>query len=155
MADLVFNVAKGRGVQLAKNVEDNSPVAAVLRVFAIISTDTDDALKDADTMAAVFALTNTAEASAGTNYANISCDETQITITLDDTNNLHDAILADQTFSAITTSEVWTDLIVAYDADGTDTDATTIPLSLHDFAVTPNGGDVVADFPAIGFFRAS
>ena len=154
MADLVFNVAKGRGVQLAKNVEDNDPAAAVLRVFAIVSTDTDDDLKDADTMAAVLALSSTAEAT-NSGYANISCDETQITITLDDTNNLHDAILADQTFTSIVAGDDWTDIIVAYDPDGTDTDSGTIPLSLHDFVVSPNGGNIVADFPATGFFRAS
>ncbi len=154
MADLIFNVAKGRGIQLCKNVEDNSPAAAVLRIFAIVSTDTDAALKVADTMAAVFALTNTAEAT-NTNYANITDDGTDLTINLDDTNHLHDAILADQTFTAIAAGSNWTHLIIAYDADGTDTDANTIPLSAHTFAVTPNGGDIVADFPVTGFFRAS
>ena len=154
MADLVFNVAKGRGIQMAKNVKDNDPVAAVLRIFAIVSTDTDDALKDADTMAAVFALANTAEAT-NSGYANITDDGTDLTITLDDTNNIHDAILADQTFASIVAGDNWTDLIIAYDADGTDTDSGTIPLSLHDFIVTPNGGNIVADFPVTGFFRAS
>ena len=154
MADVIFNVAKGRGVQLAKNVDDNDPVAAVLRVFAIVTTDTDDVVRAANTMAEVWALANTLEAT-NVGYANIACDDTQITITLDDTNDLHDAILLDQTFTAVDAGDNWTDLIVGYDADGTDTDANTIPLSLHDFVVNPNSGDIVADFPVIGFFRAS
>lgn len=154
MADLIFNVAKGRGIQLAKNVEDNSPAAAVLRIFAInAGAATDDQLRDADTMAAVFATAAAEVTNSG--YANIVCDETDITITLDDTNNLHDAILADQTWNTILAGDNWTDIIVAYDPDGTDTDANTIPLSLHDFVVTPNGGDITADFPVTGFFRAS
>ena len=154
MTDAVFNVAKGRGVQLAKNVKDNNPVAAVLRVFAVVSTDTDATFADADTMTAVWALANTLEATNG-NYDNISCDDTQITIDLDDTGNVHDAILADQTFTSMLTGDDWTHLIVAYDADGTDTDGTTIPLTVHAFVVSPNGGNIVADFPATGFFRAS
>lgn len=154
MADLIFNVAKGRGVQMAKNVDDNDPVAAVLRVFAIVSTDIDDDIRAAKTMAEVWALTNTLEAT-NVGYANIACDDTQITITQDDTNDLHDAILLDQTFTGVDAGDNWTDLIVAYDPDGTDTDANTIPLSLHDFVVSPNGGNIVADFPITGFFRAS
>ena len=154
MTDAVFNVAKGRGVQLAKNVEDNDPAAAVLRVFAVESTDTDATFIDADTMTAVWALANTLEVT-NSGYANISCDETQITITLDDSGDFHDAILADQTFTSIVAGDDWTHLIVAYDLDGSDTDGTTIPLSLHAFVVSPNGGNIVADFPATGFFRAS
>ena len=154
MTDAVFNVAKGRGVQLAKNVEDNDPVAAVLRVFAVVSTDTDATFIDADTMTSVWALGNTLEAT-NSGYDNISCDETQITINLDDTGDLQDVILLDQTFTSILTGDDWTHLIVAYDLDGTDTDTTTIPLSLHAFIVSPNGGNIVADFPTTGFFRAS
>ena len=153
MADFTFNVSKGRGIQMALNVENNDPTAAVLRVYAIVSTDTDAAIKVVDTMAALFALTNTLEAT-NTNYASLTDDGTDLTFDLDDTTHFYDAILADQTFTTILAGDNWTHLIVAYDADGTGTAATTIPMSSHDFVVTPNGGNIVADFPITGFFRA-
>ena len=153
MADFTFNVSKGRGIQMAKNVKDNDPVAAVLRVYAIVSTDPDAVIKVADTMAAVFALANTLEAT-NTNYANITDDGTDLTITLDDTNHLHDAILEDQTFTTILAGDNWTHLIVGYDASGAGAASGVIPMSSHDFVVTPNGGNIVADFPVTGFFRA-
>ena len=154
MADLVFNVAKGRGTQLLKNVEDNDPAAAVVRIYAIVAgAATDDQLRDADTMAAVFA-TAAAEAT-NSGYAQITDDGTDLTLTLDDTANTYYAVLTDQTWSTIGSGDVWTDIIVAYDPDGTGTAGTTIPISLHDFAVTPNGGDISADFPATAFYTAS
>lgn len=153
MADLVFNISLGRVHQLVKNVEDNNPAAAVLRVHAWVATAADGTLRDADTIAALEAVTNVAEAS-NTNYANISMDETDITITVDDTNDRVDLDLADQTWSSVAAGDNWTDISIGYDAAGTDTDASTIPLTWHDFSVTPNGGDITAQFAAAGFYRA-
>lgn len=154
MADVVFNVAKGKWGQWVQNVEDNSPAAAVLRIFAIVSTDSDDLIRDTDTITALLALGNTAEAT-NSGYANIALDETDITITVDDTNNRLDVDITDQVFSTIGAGDNWTHLILAYDAAGTDTDANTIPISSHDFVVTPNGGDITAVINAAGILRAS
>ena len=153
MADFIFNVAKGRGIQLLKNVKDNDPAAAVIRIYAIVTTDTDDDLKGADTMAAVIALSNTAYAT-NTGYSQLTDDGSDLTLTLNDTADVYDAILADQTFSSVDAGDNWTDLIVAYDPDGLGTDASCIPLFNADFVVTPNGGDIVANFPATYFYRA-
>ncbi len=50
----------------------------------------------------------------------------------------------------------WTDLIVAYDNDSTSgTDSSVVPLTLHDFAITPSGSDITVQINAAGFFRAS
>lgn len=154
MADFVFNIALGRVHQLVKNVEDNSPAAAVLRMHAWVNTAADAAARDADTISALEAVTNVAEAS-NTGYANISMDETDIVITVDDTNDRVDLAIGDQTFSSISAGDNWTDITISYDADGTDTDTATIPLTQHDFSVTPNGGDITADEGANGFYRAS
>ena len=35
------------------------------------------------------------------------------------------------------------------------TDSSIIPLTCHDFAVTPDGSDIIAQINAAGFFRAS
>lgn len=154
MADFVFNVSKGRVHQLVKNVEDDSPAAAVIRVFiADANGDTDDVMNNADTISALFA--GTANEVTNTGYTNKSFNETAITITVDDTANRVDLDFDDLTWSAVGAGTAWTDLIVAYDADGTDNDANTIPLTLHDFAVTPDGSDITAQVAAAGFYRAS
>ena len=50
----------------------------------------------------------------------------------------------------------WTDLVICYDSDTTaGTDSNIIPLTLHDFVVTPDGSDITAQIAAAGFFRAS
>jgi hypothetical protein len=154
MANLVFNVAKGRGIQLLKNVKDDSPAASVVRIYAIVAgAATDDELRDADTMSAVFA-TAAAEAT-NSGYAQITDDGTDLTLTLDDTGNTYDAILTDQTWTSVSAGDDWTDIIVAYDPDGLGTAASCIPISLHDFVVSPNGGNITADFPATAFYEAA
>ncbi len=154
MADFVFNVAKGRAVQFYKNVDDNSPAAAVIRVFIIDNNaETDDNMGDTDDMTALFA--TLANEVTNANYANKSLDETNITLTLDDSANVYDVDIDDQTFSAIGAGDAWTDLVMAYDFDGSDTDGTTIPISNHDFVLTPDGSDITAQIDAAGIFRAA
>lgn len=155
MANFIFNISKGRVVARAQNVEDNSPAGAVIRIFALsVTGDQDAAMIDVDNMAALFALANVAEVT-NTGYANKSIAAAGLTITVDDTNDRVELFVGDQTFSSIAAGDAWTDLVYAYDPDGTDTDANTIPLTLHDFAVTPNGGDILADEGANGFFRGT
>ena len=154
MADIICNISKGRWGAWAQNVEDNSPAAAVLRLFAIVSTNTDDERGDVDTMTAMFALGTTAEAT-NTNYANLVIDETDITLTVDDTNNRLDIDLTDQVWSTIIAGDNWTHIVLAYDDDGSDTDGTTITIAVYDFVVTPNGGDITAVIDAAGALRAS
>lgn len=49
-----------------------------------------------------------------------------------------------------------TDVCIGYDSDTTGgTDANIVPLTWHDFAVTPNGGDITVDVPVAGFYRAT
>lgn len=154
MGNLVFNTALGAVKQLVKNVEDNSPAAAVLRMHAWVITATDADVGNQDTIAELQALALSAEAT-NSGYANISLDETDITITVDDTNDWVDLIVGDQTFTSVVAGDNWTDITISYDAAGTDTDANTELLTLHDFVVTPNGGDITADEGANGFYRAS
>lgn len=154
MADLVFTIAKGRVAQWCQNVEDNSPAAAVLRLFVIDANgETDANMEETDTMTALFATLANEVTNSG--YTNQTQDDTDIVITLDDTNDRVDIDISDQTFSTIGAGDAWEDLVVAYDADGSDTDTTTIPMTLHDFVVTPDGSDITAQIDAAGFFRAS
>lgn len=142
MADFVFNIAKGAFVEKFRDGAANGGV------LLLKAADTDDAMRDADTVQALLA--TAADEATDASYAR----KTGLTgtITVDDTNNRVDVDLPDQTWTALAGAAI-TDLVVFYDEGGTD--ATRIPLTLHDFAVTPDGSDVTAQFNAAGFARAS
>lgn len=156
MADLVFNIAKGKVAEYAARVNANDPTNSALIVVAINTTATDATLRDLDTLAAIEADANTAEVT-NTGYARkVLTDASSITVTVDDTNDRVDVDIPDQTWTGVAAGTAWTDLVLCYDADTTaGTDANIVPLTLHDFAITPDGSDVTAQISASGFFRAS
>src|SRR6185369_12145970 len=157
MADFVFNIAKGRVVEYYNRVKSNDPANSALIIIAIDANgDTDATMKDRDDIAAL--LGGTANEVTNSGYARKTLTDSDLAAlpAPDDTNDRYDIDLPDQTWSAIAAGTAWTDLIVAYDPDTTGgTDSTLIPLTLHDFAVTPDGSDIVAQIAAAGFFRAS
>lgn len=142
MSDFVFNIAKGAFVEKFRDGASNGGI------LLLIAADTDDAMRDTDTITALLA-TGANEATDGS-YAR----KTGLTgtITVDDTNNRVDVDLPDQTWTALAGAAIL-DLVVFYEEAAAD--ATRIPLTLHDFAVTPDGSDVTAVFNASGFARAS
>ena len=142
MADFVFNIAKGAVVEM---IRDSGSAVGIL---LLIAADTDDAMGDTDTVTALLA-TGANEATDGS-YAR----KTGLTgtITVDDTNNRVDVDLPDQTWSALAGAAI-TDLVTFY--ENAAADATRIPMTNHDFSITPDGSDVVCVFNASGFFRAS
>lgn len=156
MADLVFNIAKGKVAEYAARVNANDPTNSALIVVAINTTATDATLRDLDTLAAIEADANTAEVT-NTGYARkVLTDASSITVTVDDTNDRVDVDIPDQTWTAVSAGTAWTDLVICYDNDtAAGTDANIVPLTLHDFAITPDGSDVTAQISASGFFRAS
>lgn len=142
MADFIFNIAKGAFVEKFRDGAANGIV------LLLIAADTDDAMRDTDTITALLA--TAANEATDASYAR----KTGLTgtITVDDTNNRVDVDLPDQTWSALAGGAIL-DAVVAYEEAAADT--TRIPLSLHDFAVTPDGSDVTIQFNASGFARAS
>jgi hypothetical protein len=142
MADLVFNIAKGAFVEKFRDGASNGGV------LLLIAADTDDAMRDTDTVALLLA--TGANEATDASYAR----KTGLTgtITVDDTNNRVDVDLPDQTFTALAGAAI-TDLVTFYQESASDTGR--IPLTLHDFAVTPDGSDVTVQFNAAGFARAS
>lgn len=157
MADLVFNIAKGRVAELYNRVDSNDPANSGITIVALVVTgDQDAAMQDVDTLAALLALANVAEAT-NTNYARIDLSDSDISaMSPDDANNRMDLDIPDQTFSGISAGDNWTDLVICYNPDITsDVDANIIPMTLQDFAVTPDGNDIVATINAAGFYRAA
>jgi hypothetical protein len=158
MADFIYNTAKGKFNEWAARVIANDPTNSVLLIEMINTTATDATLKDLATFAAIEADANTAELTSGgnANYARktISDSVGSLTVTIDNTNDRTDVDIADQTWTALGAGTAITDLVFGYDSDSTaGTDANVVPLSQHDFAVTPDGSDITATIAV--FARAS
>lgn len=156
MADFVFNIAKGRVAELFNRVQTNDGANSALIVVAINANGVTDAtLKDCDTLAAVLA--TAADEVTNTGYARKTITDSGLSaISPDDTNDRMDLDFADQTWTGVAAGDAWTDLLICFDADTTaGTDANIIPLTQHDFAVTPDGSDIVAQLNAAGFYRAA
>lgn len=157
MADFVFNIAKGRVAEFANRVNNNDPTNSVFQFSLWNTSATDATLKDLDTVAAIESDGNTAELTSGTNanYARKTLnDGSSITVTTDDSNDRVDVDCPDQTFTALGAGTAVTDAHFSYDSDSTGgTDANQVPCTWHDFPVTPDGSDVVAQIAV--FYRAS
>lgn len=157
MADFVFNISKGRAVELYNRVDSNDPANSVLLMIAInAGAATDATLKDYATQAAVEGDANAAEVTNSGYARKTLTDADIVAFTADNTNDRVDIDIPDQTWTAVGAGTAWTDLIVAYDNDSTSgTDSSVVPLTLHDFAITPSGSDITVQIAAAGFFRAA
>jgi hypothetical protein len=157
MADFVFNIAKGRVVELFSRVDTNDPAnsALIIVVLATSGLESDATLKDVDTLSALVA--GTTNEVTNTNYARKVLTDADITMPApDDTNDRFDIDIPDQTWSSVASGDGWSKLVVCYDSDTTGgTDANIIPLTAHDFVVVPDGSSITAQINAAGFFRAS
>lgn len=157
MADLVFNIAKGRVAELYNRVDSNDPANSVLLVIALNANGATDAtLRDYDTMVAIEGDASAAEVTNSGYSRKVLTDADLTAFAPDDANDRVDLDIPDQTWTAVGAGSAWTDIIVAYDNDSTSgTDSSVVPLTLHDFAVTPSGSDITMQVAAAGFFRAA
>lgn len=159
MADFIFNRCKGRFVELATRINANDPTNSVLSIGLWNITQTDAQQIDQDDIAAIEAAGTNAELTSGTNanyVRKIINDASGMTITYDDTNDRVDVDIPDQTWTALGAGTAITDVIVGYDSDSTTgTDSAILPVSQHDFPITPDGSDVTAQINAAGIWRAS
>ena len=146
MADFVFNIAKGKiGYYAGLPATNDEFIIVPLETTDI---ETDAVLKDYDDLATLLASTNNEQTTMGRKTA------ANLTVTVDDANDRLVVDMDDVTWTSASGNPV-SKILVCYDADttsGTDTDI--IPLTAHDFVVSPNGGDVTAQVAATGFFRA-
>lgn len=156
MADFVFNIAKGRVVELFNRVDSNDPANSALIIVPILAAGivSDATMRDYDDLATLLA--GASDEATGSGWARKTLTDADITFPApDDTNDRYDLDIPDQTWTAVS-SGTTAKLLVCYDNDTTSgTDSNIIPLTAHDFAVTPDGSDVVAQIAAAGFFRAS
>jgi len=145
MADIVFNIAKGR-VNSYAALAGTGNAALILVPLEAADLEADATLEDYTTLAAVLA-NNTEQTDLGRKTI------TAATVTPDNVNDRQDADFADQTYTDADGDPIGA-FLVCFDADTTGgTDANIVPLTKHDFSATPDGNDIVVGVN--GFFRAS
>lgn len=147
MADIVFNIAKGKAAHYA-----TLPAASDALIAVPIETtgiESDAILRDYDNLSVLLAGTSNEQATMGRKTL------ASVAVTVDDTNDRTDVDAADITWTAATGNAI-SAIVICYDPDTTaGTDADLIPLVKLDAVATPAGGDITFQFNAGGFYRAS
>ena len=153
MANIVFNIAKGRVAELYNRVKSNDPANSALVLIPIETSglEADSVLVDKDTLADVLAGATNEQITMGRKVL------TDVDLAAfpapDDANDRMDLALPTVSWAAASGNGI-SKILVAYDSDTTGgTDANIVPLTLFDFAQTPSGSEI----QMIGgpFYRAS
>lgn len=156
MTNFVFNISKGRLAEFYYRVKNNDPANSALVLIALDATGLESQanLEDSDTFAEV--VDGTTNEATNTDYSRkVYTDADLVALAPNDTDNRMDLDVPDHTFVGVDAGNAWGALVLCYDNDTTSGDNTNlIPMTHHDFAVTPDGNDIVARFPN-GFLRAS
>lgn len=153
MANIVFNIAKGRVVEYYNRVESDDPANSALILIPIETSglEADAALIDSDSVAEVLDGTTNEQTTMG--RKTLTATELAALPAPDDTNDRYEVSLPQVTWTAATGNAI-SKILVAYDPDTTvGTDANIIPLTMFDAVLTPDGNDVQLN--AGVFFRAS
>lgn len=157
MAQFVFNITKGKVAELMARVNANDPANSVLIVALIATTgvEADATLIDKDDFGGL--VSGATDFATNTGSTRKSIDQTGgITVTVDDTNDRTDVDIPDQTWTGVANDGTGaiSDLVTGYDSDSTGgTDANIVPMTFHDFVITPDGSDITAAIA--NFFRAA
>lgn len=153
MANIVFNIAAGRVVELYNRVESNDPTNSALILVPIETSglEADATLADADTLAAVLAGTTNEQTTMG--RKTLTEADLAALPASDDTNNRYEVSLPTVTWTAASGNAI-SKILVCYDSDTTaGTDSNIVPLTMFDFAQTPSGADIQMTTGV--FFRAT
>lgn len=153
MANIVFNIAKGRVVEYYNRVKSNDPTNAALILVPIETSglEADATLIDVDTLAALIAGTTNEQTTMG--RKTLTDADLAALPSPDDGNDRYDVSLPTVTWTAANGNAI-SKIAVCYDSDTTSgTDSNIIPLTMFDFAQTPSGADIQMTTGV--FFRAS
>lgn len=147
MSDFVFNIAKGKVSYYASLPAANDALIAV--PIETTGIETDAVLRDYDNLGLLLAAASNEQTTMGRKTL------ASVTVTVDDANDRVDLDCADFTWTAASGNAV-SAVVICYDPDTTTgTDSDLIPLTKHDFVVTPTGSDITAQIDTAGFARAS
>ena len=147
MADIVFNIAKGKVAYYATlPAASDALIAVPIETSGIVS---DATMIDYDDLGTLLAGASNEQSTMGRKTL------ASVTVTVDDTNDRVDVDAADITWTAATGNAI-SAIVICYDGDtGAGTDSNIVPLVKLDCALTPDGSDFTAQFNSAGFFRAS
>lgn len=152
MANIVFNIAKGRVAELYRRVENADPATCALLLVPIETTglEADATLIDVDTLSALVSGTTNEQTTMGRKV--LTATELASFPAPDDGNDRMDVSLPTTTWTAATGNAI-SKIAVCYRNATADADTAIVPLTLFDFVVTPSGTDVQMTTGV--FFRAS
>lgn len=153
MANIVFNIAKGRVAELYARVKGNDPANSAIILVPIETSglESDATLIDKDDLAAVLAGTTNEQTTMG--RKTLTDADLAAVPAPDDTNDRNELSLPTVTWAAATGNAI-SKILVCYDSDTTGgTDSGIVPLTMFDYAATPSGLDITINSGT--FFRAS
>ncbi len=153
MANIVFNIAKGKVAELYDRVENSDPTNAALILVPIETSglESDATLIDADTLAAVLSGTTNEQTTMG--RKTLTDADLAAVPAPDDSGDRNERSLPTVTWAAASGNAI-SKILVCYDPDTTGgTDSNIVPLTMFDFAQTPSGADIQMTTGV--FFRAS
>lgn len=153
MANIVFNIAKGRVAELYNRVKSNDPANSAIIIVPIETSglEADSTLIDVDTLAAVIAGATNEQTTMG--RKTLTDSDLAAFPAPDDGNDRMDLSLPTVTWTAASGNAI-SKLLVCYDSDTTGgADSAIIPLTMFDFAQTPSGADIQMTTGV--FYRAS
>jgi hypothetical protein len=153
MANIVFNIAKGRVVEYYNRVKSNDPANSALILVPIETTglETDAVLIDKDDLTALLAGTTNEQTTMG--RKTLTDADLAALPAPDDTNDRYDVSLPTVTWTGATGNAI-SKIAICYDSDTTSgTDANIIPLTMFDAVATPDGTNL--QLTGAAFFRAA
>lgn len=153
MSNIVFNISKGRVIELYNRVKSNDPANSAIILVPIETSglESDATLIDVDTLAALLAGTTNEQTTMG--RKTLTDADLAALPAPDDANDRYDVSLPTVTWSAATGNAI-SKIAVCYDPDTTGgTDSNIVPLTMFDFVQTPSGADIQMTTGV--FFRAS
>lgn len=142
MANIVFNIAKGRVVEYYNRVTSNDPANSALVIVPIETSglESDATLGRKHDLAAVLSGTTNEQTTMG--RKTLTNVDLAALPAPDDVNDRYEVSLPTVLWTAVTGSSV-SKLIVGFIPDTTSfTDADIVPLTMFDFPVLPSGADV-------------
>lgn len=147
MADIVFNIAKGKVAYYGMLPAANDALIAVpIEAAGLVG---DATMRDYDTLQEILDGASNEHTELGRKTL------AGVVSLVDDTNDRTDVDCSDITWTAATGADVGA-LVICYDPDTTTgSDGDLIPLVKLDMAATLGGGDLVYQVNSSGFYRAS
>ncbi|MEV3981756.1 hypothetical protein [Nonomuraea sp. NPDC049758] len=156
MADFEFNISKGRSVELYNRVKTGDPATSALIIVALAAAnvESDALLKDKDTLADI--LSGPTDEATNAGYARKVLGAADLNaLAPNDALDRMDIDIPDQTWLAVQAAGgAWAKVLVCYRPATAAPDGQVIPMTAHDFPLTPDGSNIVMQIDPAGFYGA-